>query len=73
MTPLEVLYEVDDLASFYLPEELADLYGGGLGFAEPALFANFVSTLDGVVAIPSIPECAGQGLGTVPDRIGQRG
>ena len=56
MTPLEVLYEVEDLASFDLPKELGDLYGGGLGFAEPRLFANFVSTLDGVVAIPSIPE-----------------
>ena len=56
VTPLEVLYEVEDLASFDLPKELADLYGGGLGFAEPRLFANFVSTLDGVVAIPSIPE-----------------
>ncbi|HVV58547.1 MAG TPA: dihydrofolate reductase family protein [Gaiellaceae bacterium] len=28
------------------------MYGGGLGFREPALVANFVQTVDGVVAIP---------------------
>ena len=31
------------------------LYGGSLGFEEPRVFANFVSTIDGVVAIPSLP------------------
>ena len=30
------------------------MYGGSLGFEEPRVFANFVSTLDGVVAIPSL-------------------
>jgi riboflavin biosynthesis pyrimidine reductase len=37
-----------------LPDELVRLYGGGLGLARPRLFANFVSTLDGVVAIPGL-------------------
>jgi len=55
MNPLELLYEVDDIPSFDLPVELGHLYGGLLGFEEPRVYTNFVSTLDGVVAIPSIP------------------
>jgi riboflavin biosynthesis pyrimidine reductase len=31
------------------------MYGGGLAFEGPRVYANFVSTLDGVVAIPSVP------------------
>jgi riboflavin biosynthesis pyrimidine reductase len=38
-----------------LPDELRRLYGGGIGFAEPTLVANFVETVDGVVAIPDVP------------------
>jgi riboflavin biosynthesis pyrimidine reductase len=34
---------------------LRRLYGGGLGFDEPCVFANFVQTIDGVVAIPELP------------------
>jgi riboflavin biosynthesis pyrimidine reductase len=34
---------------------LRELYGGGLDFDEPCLVANFVETVDGVVAIPDIP------------------
>lgn len=34
---------------------MRDLYGGGLDFGEPCLFANFVETVDGVVAIPDLP------------------
>lgn len=30
------------------------LYGGGLGFHEPCVVANFVQTIDGVVAIPEL-------------------
>lgn len=33
---------------------LRALYGGGLGFAGARLYANFVETLDGVVAIPEL-------------------
>jgi riboflavin biosynthesis pyrimidine reductase len=54
--PLEVFFETDGLPSFDLPEELEHLYGGSLGFRTPRLYANFVSTIDGVVAIPSIPQ-----------------
>jgi riboflavin biosynthesis pyrimidine reductase len=34
---------------------LRELYGGGLDFDAPCLFANFVETVDGVVAIPDLP------------------
>lgn len=34
---------------------MRELYGGGLGFEEPRVFANFVQTVDGVVAIPDLP------------------
>ena len=32
-----------------------ELYGGGLDIDEPCLYANFVETVDGVVAIPDLP------------------
>ena len=53
--PLELLYEVEGLPVDDLPQSLVELYGGGLGFDAPRLYANFVSSIDGVVAIPSIP------------------
>jgi riboflavin biosynthesis pyrimidine reductase len=56
VTPLERLYETEELPTGELPPELERLYDGPLALDEPRLFANFVATLDGVVAIPSIPE-----------------
>jgi riboflavin biosynthesis pyrimidine reductase len=53
--PLEVLFEQSGLPSGALPDELRRLYGADLGFEEPRLYVNFVSTLDGVVAVPSLP------------------
>jgi len=50
-----VLAEEPGLPELELPEELRRLYGGGLGFAGPRLFANFVQTIDGVVSIPDVP------------------
>src|SRR5579862_5172504 len=55
-SPLEVLYEEAGLPEFELPAEIARAYGGTLGFEEPRVFGNFVATLDGVVAIPSLPK-----------------
>jgi riboflavin biosynthesis pyrimidine reductase len=52
LQPLEVLFETAGQAEFGLLAELADLYGGQLGFPEPRLYANFVASVDGVVAIP---------------------
>jgi riboflavin biosynthesis pyrimidine reductase len=52
LLPLEPLYETPRLPAFDLPEGLAVAYGGPLGFSEPRLYANFVASLDGVVALP---------------------
>jgi riboflavin biosynthesis pyrimidine reductase len=51
VNPLEPLFETDGLPSYDLPAELERLYGGSLGFETPRLYANFVSSLDGVVAL----------------------
>src|SRR6058998_3126635 len=51
----EVLAEADGLPELELPDELRDRYGGPLGFEEPRLVANFVSSIDGIVAIPTLP------------------
>jgi riboflavin biosynthesis pyrimidine reductase len=53
--PLELLYEPAGLPAFSLPLELGALYPGTLGFPEDCLYANFVETIDGVVALPGIP------------------
>jgi len=52
---LELLYEPAGLPVFALPEELAALYPGTLGFPEECLYVNFVETIDGVVALPGVP------------------
>jgi riboflavin biosynthesis pyrimidine reductase len=49
---LERLYETPDLPEFDLSVGLTKAYGGPLGFSQPRLYANFVTSLDGVVAIP---------------------
>lgn len=49
---LEPLFEEAGLEAFDLPDELAALYGGPLGFPAERLYANFVTSLDGVTAIP---------------------
>jgi riboflavin biosynthesis pyrimidine reductase len=56
MTRLQVLYERSGLPRFDLPSELIEAYGGELGFGRPRLVANFVSTIDGVVAIPGLAQ-----------------
>jgi len=53
--PLEVLWEAPGLPVFDLPDELVRDYGGPLGFELPRVFVNFVATVDGVVAIPAVP------------------
>jgi riboflavin biosynthesis pyrimidine reductase len=51
---IDLLWEEAGLPEQPLPDELRTLYGGGLGFAAPVLYANFVETLDGIVAIPGL-------------------
>ncbi|WP_190814230.1 dihydrofolate reductase family protein [Saccharopolyspora pogona] len=55
-TPLEPLYEESSLVRWRLPAPLAVAYGGELGFPEPCVYGNFVSSVDGVVALdPGYP------------------
>ncbi len=51
---LELLWEQQGLPQVELPQELRGFYGGGLGFEAPCVYANFVETIDGVVAVPSL-------------------
>jgi len=53
LAPFEVLLD-RDVAGYELPAELARIYGR-LGFGSRAFYANFVSSLDGVVALGSTP------------------
>jgi riboflavin biosynthesis pyrimidine reductase len=54
LAPLERLFERSDLPRVELPTGLRELYAGDLGFPARCVYANFVSTLDGVVSIPSL-------------------
>lgn len=54
--PLSLLYEADDLDGTDLPEPLQTWYGGDLRLSGRRLVTNFVATLDGVVAMPAVPE-----------------
>jgi riboflavin biosynthesis pyrimidine reductase len=51
--PLEPLYDAGEGPGPALPEALETSYGGPLRLGESWTIANFVSSLDGVVAIPS--------------------
>jgi riboflavin biosynthesis pyrimidine reductase len=53
--PLTVLAEAEDLPRWDVPKQLATLYGGAIGLEEPCVVANFVESLDGVVAVPGLP------------------
>ena len=48
---LQLLFEREGLPSFDLPEPLRTDYGGGFGLPERCLYANFVASVDGVVAL----------------------
>jgi riboflavin biosynthesis pyrimidine reductase len=56
LQPFEALFEVPGLPGFDLPDELAAIYGGSVGFPEPRLYANVVASVDGVVALPTLLE-----------------
>jgi len=45
------LFEGEDLSAGTLPPQLAELYDGGLAIREGSVYANFVSSIDGIVAI----------------------
>lgn len=48
---LERLFELPGLPEFDLPATLVELYGGPFGFGRPSVYANFVASVDGVVAL----------------------
>jgi hypothetical protein len=54
MKLLERLYAAPGLAVHGLLSGLAHLYDGDLRFDSPRVYANFVSSIDGVVALPSV-------------------
>jgi riboflavin biosynthesis pyrimidine reductase len=54
LSPLEVLFEADSLPEYPLPADLKHLYGR-LGFPAHVVYANFVSSIDGVVTLGSKP------------------
>jgi riboflavin biosynthesis pyrimidine reductase len=67
---LQVLFESDGLPAFPLPGAIAERYGGTLGLDEDCVFVNFVSSADGVVAIPGVPKSTRViGGGTDADRF----
>lgn len=53
--PFTVLAEDEDLPRWDVPVQLSGLYGGAIGLEEPSVVANFVESLDGVVAVPRLP------------------
>jgi riboflavin biosynthesis pyrimidine reductase len=52
MKPLECCFEREGLPGFGLPDDLATAFGGDFGLDRPELYANFVASVDGVVALP---------------------
>jgi riboflavin biosynthesis pyrimidine reductase len=46
----EVLFEAEGLPSYLLPFDLERIYGG-IGFADLALYSNFVASIDGVASL----------------------
>jgi riboflavin biosynthesis pyrimidine reductase len=64
LQPFEVLYEAD-LLSYTLPADLEALYGR-LGFPSPVLYSNFVSSVDGVVTLGSVPSAGSVISGKYP-------
>ncbi|HXR11583.1 MAG TPA: dihydrofolate reductase family protein [Gaiellaceae bacterium] len=54
MEPLELLHEPAGLESFALPDAIAGLYPGSFGLPRECVYANFVQTIDGVVALPGV-------------------
>lgn len=68
--PIECLFERDGLPHFGLPPALAAAYGGDFGVSRSVLYANFVASVDGVVALPVAAESGAVISGhSEPDRL----
>ena len=71
MKPIERLFEREGLPSFGLLPALAVAYGGDFGLARPGLYANFVSSADGLVALSAAGGLSGRVISgaSEPDRF----
>jgi riboflavin biosynthesis pyrimidine reductase len=71
MKPIERLFEREGLPAFGLSPALAEAYGGDFGLTRPGLYANFVSSTDGLVALSSAGGLSGQVISgeSEPDRF----
>jgi riboflavin biosynthesis pyrimidine reductase len=70
MNPIDCLFQREDLPSIDLPHGLAALYGGDFGVPQPGIYANFVASADGVVALPIAGESGAVISGhSEPDRF----
>ncbi len=69
LEPLRLVFERNELPAVDLPPELEQRYGGALRLAEESLYANFVETIDGVVAIPSLERSNALISGSRADRF----
>lgn len=58
-SPLSLLFDVSASPPLPLPEALERAYGGPLRLARGSVFANFVSSVDGVVALDAEGESGG--------------
>ena len=56
MKALERLFEEPESELLDLPDELGELYGGTFGLRESLVYANFVQTMDGTVAITTLEQ-----------------
>src|SRR5439155_8032414 len=52
--PLVRLFEEPGLSAYPLPQPLIELYGGPIGFPQSWLYANFVASIDGIVALEGV-------------------
>jgi riboflavin biosynthesis pyrimidine reductase len=55
---LQTLFQASELPRFDLPEALERTYGD-FGLGARVVYANFVASLDGIVAIPGVPRSSG--------------
>ncbi len=71
MKPIERLFEREGLPCFGLSPALAHAYGGDFGLTRPGLYANFVSSTDGLVALSAAGGLSGRVISgdSEPDRF----
>jgi riboflavin biosynthesis pyrimidine reductase len=64
LEPFEVLFDTD-LPGFEMPPDLERIYGR-LGFSSPAVYSNFVASIDGVVSLGPTPSAGSVISGKYP-------